>query len=413
MNGILTLDILAKKLSIAANIDVAQAKEYILLVQQSVTQRLVDGQENITVPHLGTFSLTDSPSNPVAFTPVNEMAEEVNEPFAFFEPEELYEEPQPSVETQPTEEPQSETDARQVAEHTIVSETETATKPETASQSVDNTDTESNHTVGVVPPVYRYTVPDNADATTTDTDDTSVADSANQQSVTPAELDTISSDASVTGNSPTIDSYSTPVYVEEDSEGDYDETTKKPNRLSPPVSFILGVLTGMLLTCVAVFFLYPPLYSGEDDIYIPENEEMLEPTATTEQITTDAVDPAPEDTNIKGTTTVATPESAPTGTPAPKTVTKTATKDDNSPLGTETVGRRNYLATMSRKYYGRMEFWVYIYKENEDKLGHPDRIPSGTVVTIPSKAKYGIDANDPESIARAKKLSEQIQARYK
>ena len=79
----------------------------------------------------------------------------------------------------------------------------------------------------------------------------------------------------------------------------------------------------------------------------------------------------------------------------------------------ETVTSTNYLATMARKHYGSYEFWVYIYKENESKLGHPDRIEANTVVVIPPASKYGIDKNDPESIKRANTVAEEIYARYR
>ncbi|MCC8176324.1 MAG: hypothetical protein LIO91_07830 [Bacteroidales bacterium] len=78
----------------------------------------------------------------------------------------------------------------------------------------------------------------------------------------------------------------------------------------------------------------------------------------------------------------------------------------------DTIGARRFLTTMARKYYGRYEFWPYIYKENEDKLGHPDRIAPGTVVVIPPAEKYGINPDDPESLKAASKLNAEIYARF-
>lgn len=78
----------------------------------------------------------------------------------------------------------------------------------------------------------------------------------------------------------------------------------------------------------------------------------------------------------------------------------------------DTIGQRRFLTTMSRKYYGRYEFWPYIYEENKDKLGHPDRIAPGTVVVIPPAEKYGIDADDPESLKAASRKIAEIYARF-
>ncbi len=82
--------------------------------------------------------------------------------------------------------------------------------------------------------------------------------------------------------------------------------------------------------------------------------------------------------------------------------------EEKSVLLTDTVRVNYYLTKMSRKYYGRYEFWVYIYEENKDKIKNPNRVPPGLVVVIPPAEKYGIDKNDVESVEKAKKLAEKI-----
>lgn len=69
---------------------------------------------------------------------------------------------------------------------------------------------------------------------------------------------------------------------------------------------------------------------------------------------------------------------------------------------TDTIRNNYYLTKMSRKHYGRYEFWVYIYEENKDKISDPNNVSPGLVVIIPSTEKYGIDKNNPESVQRAK-----------
>lgn len=99
---------------------------------------------------------------------------------------------------------------------------------------------------------------------------------------------------------------------------------------------------------------------------------------------------------------------------APVTPDSTIAKIPAEPaVITDTIRRGRFLTTMARQYYGRMEFWVYIYEENSASLGDPDRISSGTTVVIPPAGKYGIDPSDPESIRRAELKSKEIYAPYK
>ena len=63
---------------------------------------------------------------------------------------------------------------------------------------------------------------------------------------------------------------------------------------------------------------------------------------------------------------------------------------------------RSTLSKIARKHYDKSEFWVYIYLENKDKIHDPNNVAPGTVVKIPEASKYGIDANSPESLAKAR-----------
>lgn len=76
---------------------------------------------------------------------------------------------------------------------------------------------------------------------------------------------------------------------------------------------------------------------------------------------------------------------------------------------TDTVRTNYFLTKMSRKYYGSYEFWVYIYEENKDKISDPNHVSPGLVVVIPPAEKYGIDKDNPESVARAKEKAAKLQ----
>lgn len=93
-----------------------------------------------------------------------------------------------------------------------------------------------------------------------------------------------------------------------------------------------------------------------------------------------------------------------TGKAAPTAIAETLAFDKVTPT--------RYLIMMAREYYGDGNFWVYIYQENKDKLGHPDHITPGTAVLVPSLAKYGVDPKNPADIEKAKKMGKEIYSRY-
>lgn len=66
------------------------------------------------------------------------------------------------------------------------------------------------------------------------------------------------------------------------------------------------------------------------------------------------------------------------------------------------------LTVVSLKYYGHKQFWVYIYLANKDNISDPSNIPIGQTVYIPKPEMYGIDANSPESIAKAASIQSKI-----
>ena len=79
---------------------------------------------------------------------------------------------------------------------------------------------------------------------------------------------------------------------------------------------------------------------------------------------------------------------------------------------TDTITKTCFLTTMARKHYGNLHFWVYIYEENKSKLGNPNAIRPGTIVVIPPASKYGIDANNPQSVEIAKQKAIEIYSKY-
>ena len=73
-------------------------------------------------------------------------------------------------------------------------------------------------------------------------------------------------------------------------------------------------------------------------------------------------------------------------------------------LGSEKIQEGSMLTHFAKRYYGKKEFWVYIYEANKDHIEHPDRIPMGTLIRVPKVDKRLIDANNQRCIDKAKEL---------
>ena len=172
-------------------------------------------------------------------------------------------------------------------------------------------------------------------------------------------------------------------------EPDDDENDDDESRPSGKAAFFWGIITGFVASCILFFAIsiavgFPLVITSSEKEEDEPIEEVKAPEATA------------ADTTIVA---IATTEVAPAPAPHAKT----------EKLRTDTVGRTRFLTTMAREYYGDFRFWVYIYQENKSVINNPDKIKPGTVVVIPDAAKYGIDANNPESVKRAEALSKEIQ----
>lgn len=172
-------------------------------------------------------------------------------------------------------------------------------------------------------------------------------------------------------------------------EPDDDENDDDESRPSGKAAFFWGIITGFVASCILFFAIsiavgFPLVITSSEKEEDEPIEEVKAPEATAADTTTIAI---------------ATTEVAPAPAPHAKT----------EKLRTDTVGRTRFLTTMAREYYGDFRFWVYIYQENKSVINNPDKIKPGTVVVIPDAAKYGIDANNPESVKRAEALSKEIQ----
>ena len=189
--------------------------------------------------------------------------------------------------------------------------------------------------------------------------------------------------------------------AEEPAEYNYDDEEEEDNEQKGSFGkgFFWGLITGIIVTALLLlailwfsgFGVATSTTDNEDD------EAQVENVAVTDSVEPEfsAAEAKPADTATKQP--VAAKEEA-----------KPASDSSISLVKTDTVGRTRFLTTMAREYYGDLNFWVYIYEENKSIISDPNHIEAGTVVIIPPASKYGIDKNDPESVAKAKAKSAEI-----
>ena len=66
--------------------------------------------------------------------------------------------------------------------------------------------------------------------------------------------------------------------------------------------------------------------------------------------------------------------------------------------------RGESLTQIAQRYYADSSFWPYVFEVNRHQFSSPDRIQADMTLYLPDPAYYGINANDAQSVAKAKAL---------
>lgn len=349
MNDIITIKKLAEKIASMTGTDIATAESFLNEFFATVEDVLAAG-ESVKIKGIGSFSRGSSADEPVVFTPEKEFIESVNTPFEMFSAVDI-------DDSISDEDLADHEDANEDVEEDIIVE---ATADEEETTEIDETDEVDEITEA------------NDDAEAADNSDNSDDSDLSDESDTPDSCDS-------------SDSYETP----DDTPG------KKP--------FIYGLIIGLVVgfACGWISSSYFSKKDTSDNSIIDTATEAINSdkaladsiaalTQTTDSITTDTIAAVIE--------TVAVEEVIPTERPMT--------------IVTDTIRPNRFLTTMARLYYGKMDYWAFIYEANADKLGHPNRIKPGTVVVIPSIDEIRRGESDAETLQRAKKLGKEIYARF-
>jgi hypothetical protein len=77
----------------------------------------------------------------------------------------------------------------------------------------------------------------------------------------------------------------------------------------------------------------------------------------------------------------------------------------------DTITSTCFLTTLARKYFGEMDYWVFIYDANN--LGNPNVISPGTKVRIPYPEELKLSGNKEADLKVAKQRAAEIYRKYK
>ena len=439
MNAKITLPDLITALSENSGQPRSVCERFIKVMFATVAETLVAG-ENVKIKGLGTFKVSDVEERKsvnvntgaemiipghrkVSFNPDKSLAELINLPFALFEPVELEDEVSEEMlagvdeqmpeaaqvaETQPPvqeEAPAPEPSAPETAEPTEGSE------PDPWEEAVEEQFSEPVSTNEPEPAPEPTPEPEPAETSQEPEEETIIEESRQAPAEAPAKPATASS------------RYESIIDIEDEAE----ENRKKveihvhsPECHAP--HFRKGIYIGIAAAVVCMVLLLAawriflqasfcaltataePQSQGE---LIAQQAREATPAADT---LPPAADTLPQGERIEPVQAAEAPDAAPTQ--ASDKATEEHVQEAPAKVY-DTITKKRFLTTMAKEHYGDYNLWPYIYDENKAILGHPDRIKPGTKVVIPPASKYGIDAGNPDCIARAKRRGAEIYAKYK
>lgn len=360
----ITFQQLAAELSQATSSDSTTASDFIKELFDTVASTLANG-ESVTVKGIGTF--INGIGNDITWVPDETLASEVNEPFAFFEAVELGD----GVTEKTLEEvPQS----AGGPSHPATEFSETVDSDES---NLDEDSPEGDHEF----PVEMPPIPENNAA------DTAIAQTEESVKTPPIANDENKPEPPAIKMEP--ESIPAESVTQEYEEAEIGEEPRRRCRLLPCITFIAGLILGL----VGGYF--GAIYAGD---HFRESAKTVDehPEA---QLAEDTAAILPDSIKIEA---VSQADTLQTEHDEQAEAAKTY-------LAIDTVRPHRFLTTMSRKYYGDYRFWVYIFEENRSVISDPNHLNPGTPVIIPLPEKYGIDASDKESVAKAERKSAEIQ----
>lgn len=362
MNTKITLPELVARLALTTSTTKRMSELFLRELFATISQTLIDG-ENVTIKDFGQFKVNqDEGGKKLVFIPSSKLLDTLNQPFEAFVPveigDEITEEMLASTEDVPTafEHDDAGTDVR----------SEDVVLPPPFDPHRLNTETEhpSAEDSEVLPPIEN-----DADPVVTSLLDAQ-SDEANVEAM-PEAPECAETAEEASGDEMPQEAEGSEAEVDTQDEGkcytitDFEEAKREATHRAFWRGVIIGACSMLVISLLAWMLMRPSKASSSAGL----------------------------------ADTIAAADTA--------SVDKDAIAVEHQPVVTDTTSTTMYLSRMSKKHYGRVEFWVYIYEENKAIIDDPNNIPPGTIVVIPPLSKYGADPNDKASIERAKQLSYQ------
>lgn len=376
MNNTISLSALINRLAKVANTDTNTSRRFLRTFFAAIEDQLSAG-ESVSIKGIGTFRRSQDPTfgNPGAlqFIPDEQLAAETNAPFAMFSAVELadgvsfkdidetpeeHNAPEPTPDPEPVSAPEP-APTEPVQPAAIVREAEPKPEPKTTNTSG----------------------PDRQEAVRTPLrwPEEEEEEEVKEEEIMPA------------AGSP-----------DNDTDNNIEESAAKEHRRLP-WWFWLG--TGLLLVGGGVAGYFAAMYEPsefETEDYLETPADSTETISVIEEIQVSEIETSDSPANAQA-------ESSADITPATPAAPEPEVRKTAEPVY-DTVDVS--LAKLAKKHYGNTNYWVFIYKANEDKLGNPDHIGRGTKVLIPSKDSF-LEASESETKAKAAKIAAEITRKFK
>ncbi len=484
MDKKLTLPDLVADISTRTGIPKLKVEEFLKEFIAMVSETLADG-ESVRIKGIGTFKVSEVEARrsvhvatgekiviqshrKVSFSPSGDLAEAVNEPFAFFEAVELAdgvsEEMLAEAEESDKEIDISDVDERvaeeyDFADYTLDPEEEAQAGEEFVADFAEESESEASESEKSVSVETIVDVPfefagDDAPAANPEEASKPAKPETSAEASAPEVKDgNTLQEESASADSSDI-SVSTPDPYYEAVEEEFSQPVAEKENHRHRSGFNAGLLIGILGATCAIFLAMaiwravgPESYSrlvgivsqqpemtddiqeelnltGFDDSITPEQEESdieeaeaIEPdtevsdAARLAQI--EAEKKAVEEKKKEEARLLSEKQAKEKAEKAEKEKRAKEEKEKKNAPVYDTISRTRYLTTMAKEHYGNYHLWPYIYEENKAILGHPDRIRPGTKVMIPPLSKYGVNPGNAADIAEAKRKGAAIYSRYK
>lgn len=409
MNQTIALPALIAELAKINNCEESTATDFLHGLARVITRGLATDGE-VIIKGLGTIKLIDKPDGTeVAFLPCKELAEEVNAPFALFEPVELsagiteadlnqdIEQPETSDLPRQTAQPKAQPPQAEQPEEQPEAQQASATVPPRL------TNTGAAHADSAPTPIQPGTPPQhNTPETSSNNPPKTPETPCDTKREIPADIPPVPQPQTTTGHTPTINevySQTTRTYTESDPPRLREErivkvVDRRPNKSAVALAAVIALVAGLVGGYAAYEWIN---FKGPKNVEIKAERVNVSPAVDiVSQADSTVAEAAPADSAAQRK---AEADKAAIGSRSENTPPKAVT---------DTVGGRKYLSVIARKHYGKDIFWVYIYEENKDRISNPNNVPEGLVVTIPPAEKYGIDPKSKESIHAAERKAYEI-----